>query len=58
MKNFLRRLYKDEAGVIYIEYALIALLIAVFLVAAITLLQAQIVAAFAAITAALAAAIG
>jgi Flp pilus assembly pilin Flp len=58
MKNFLRRLYKDEAGVIYIEYSLIALLIAVFLVAAITLLQAQIVAAFAAITAALAAAIG
>ena len=57
MKNFLRRLYKDEAGVIYVEYSLIALLVAVFLVAAVTLFRNQIVLAFAAITSALAAAI-
>jgi Flp pilus assembly pilin Flp len=51
-------LYKDEAGVIYVEYSLIAFLIALFLVTAIIALRAEIVATFAAVIAALAAAIG
>lgn len=54
MKTLFVRLVKDESGVTAIEYGLIAGLISVLIIAAVTLIGTQLQAVFAAIAAALA----
>jgi pilus assembly protein Flp/PilA len=54
MKRLFVRFVKDEAGVTAIEYGLIAGLISVLIIAAVTLIGTQLNAVFAAIAAALA----
>jgi pilus assembly protein Flp/PilA len=57
MKNFLTRFVTDESGVTAIEYGLIAALISVTIIAAVTLVGTQLQAIFNAIAAALTAAL-
>jgi pilus assembly protein Flp/PilA len=57
MKNFLTRFVTDESGVTAIEYGLIAALISVTIIAAVTLIGTQLNAVFAAVAAALAGAV-
>ena len=54
MRKLFVRLVKDESGVTAIEYGLIAGLISVLIIAAVTLIGTQLQAVFAAIAAALA----
>jgi pilus assembly protein Flp/PilA len=54
MKKLFVRLVKDESGVTAIEYGLIAGLISVLIIAAVTLIGTQLQAVFEAIAAALA----
>jgi pilus assembly protein Flp/PilA len=57
MKNFLTRFVTDESGVTAIEYGLIAALMSVTIIAAVTLIGTQLNAVFAAVAAALAGAV-
>lgn len=53
MQNFIKRFIKDESGATAIEYALIAALIAVALVASLQGVRDALIATFESITAAL-----
>lgn len=52
--RFMRQFVPEEEGVTAIEYGLIAALIAVFIIASVTLVGSQLAAVFTAISAALA----
>ena len=57
MKTILSRFVNDEAGVTAVEYGLIAALIAVVIIASVTLVGTQLAAVFTSIQSSLAAAV-